>query len=86
MLSGIGPAQHLASNSIPVVKDLPGVGSHLQDHLVVNITYRDTTNTSLSLTPATVWGKLRLMSYIIRWSLFVGTGPMTTNVTHYSPP
>ncbi len=33
MLSGIGPADHLTSVGIPVVHDLPGVGSNLQDHL-----------------------------------------------------
>jgi len=30
-LSGIGPAAELASFSIPVVKDLPGVGKNLHD-------------------------------------------------------
>ncbi|MGQ0564311.1 MAG: GMC family oxidoreductase [Gemmobacter sp.] len=33
MLSGIGPADHLASVGVPVVHDLPGVGANLQDHL-----------------------------------------------------
>jgi choline dehydrogenase len=33
MLSGIGPADHLASVGVPVVFDQPGVGSNLQDHL-----------------------------------------------------
>ncbi len=33
MLSGIGPADHLQSVGVPVVHDLPGVGSNLQDHL-----------------------------------------------------
>jgi 5-(hydroxymethyl)furfural/furfural oxidase len=32
MLSGVGPAQHLADNGIDVVLDKPGVGSNLQDH------------------------------------------------------
>jgi len=32
MLSGIGPAAHLNSLGIPVVRDLPGVGQSLQDH------------------------------------------------------
>ena len=31
--SGIGPAEHLEDMGIPVVHDLPGVGSNLQDHL-----------------------------------------------------
>ncbi len=33
MLSGIGPAAHLAENGIDVVADRPGVGQNLQDHL-----------------------------------------------------
>jgi len=33
MLSGVGPAAHLASHGIPVVADRPGVGRNLQDHM-----------------------------------------------------
>ena len=33
MLSGIGPAKHLAEHGIEVVADRPGVGQNLQDHL-----------------------------------------------------
>ena len=32
MLSGIGPAAHLAEHGIEVVQNLPGVGQNLQDH------------------------------------------------------
>ncbi|WP_375551611.1 choline dehydrogenase [Rhodophyticola porphyridii] len=35
MLSGIGPAAHLAEHGLPVVADRPGVGANLQDHLEV---------------------------------------------------
>ena len=35
MLSGLGPAQQLRENGIEVVKDLPGVGNNLNDHLSV---------------------------------------------------
>ncbi|TXI06404.1 MAG: choline dehydrogenase [Pseudorhodobacter sp.] len=35
MLSGIGPAAHLAEHGIPVVADRPGVGANLQDHLEI---------------------------------------------------
>ncbi|MGH3458601.1 GMC family oxidoreductase [Aeromicrobium sp.] len=38
MLSGVGPAAHLAEHGIPVVADLP-VGDNLQDHLFVPTTY-----------------------------------------------
>ncbi|MBV8457852.1 MAG: GMC family oxidoreductase N-terminal domain-containing protein [Acetobacteraceae bacterium] len=35
MLSGVGPAGHLATLGIPVSVDLPDVGRHLQDHLLL---------------------------------------------------
>jgi choline dehydrogenase-like flavoprotein len=37
MLSGIGPADHLREHGIPLVADLPGVGSNLIDHVAVVI-------------------------------------------------
>jgi choline dehydrogenase len=37
MLSGIGPADHLAEHGISVVVDAPGVGENLQDHLVAGL-------------------------------------------------
>lgn len=40
LLSGIGPAEHLKSVGVDVVKDLPGVGENLQDHLDVVHSYR----------------------------------------------
>ena len=42
MLSGIGPADHLADHGIDVKVDLPGVGRNLQDHLRVPVAF-DTT-------------------------------------------
>lgn len=35
MLSGIGPAEHIKSFGIQVAADLPDVGDHLEDHLVL---------------------------------------------------
>jgi len=37
MLSGIGPAAHLAEHGIDVIADRPGVGQNLQDHLEMYI-------------------------------------------------
>ena len=37
MLSGIGPAAHLAEHGIDVIADRPGVGGNLQDHLEVYV-------------------------------------------------
>jgi choline dehydrogenase len=39
MLSGIGPARHLQQFGIPLVRDLPGVGSNLQDHIIGFVAY-----------------------------------------------
>lgn len=39
MLSGIGPAAHLAGHGIPLVADRPGVGANLQDHLEIYVQY-----------------------------------------------
>jgi choline dehydrogenase len=40
MLSGIGPAAHLASHGIAVVADRPGVGGNLQDHLEIYMQFQ----------------------------------------------
>lgn len=40
MLSGLGPAAHLQQHGITVVKDMPGVGSHLHDHFNTYIAYK----------------------------------------------
>lgn len=39
MLSGLGPGAHLADHGIAVVRDLPAVGSHLQDHPAVPVPF-----------------------------------------------
>ncbi len=40
MLSGVGPAQHLAGHGVDVVHDMPGVGQNLRDHPQVHVTWR----------------------------------------------
>ncbi len=39
MLSGIGPAAHLAEHGLATVMDLPGVGANLQDHVRAPLLY-----------------------------------------------
>lgn len=39
MLSGVGPADHLAEHAIPICCNLPGVGQNLQDHLAAGVMY-----------------------------------------------
>ena len=48
MLSGIGPAAHLAEHGLPVLADRPGVGANLQDHLEVYVQYA-------ARQPVTLW-------------------------------
>jgi len=40
MLSGVGPGDQLQSFDIPVIRDLPGVGRNLQDHLQVRMVFK----------------------------------------------
>jgi choline dehydrogenase len=74
MLSGIGPARHLAEHGIPVVADRPGVGGNLQDHLELYIQME-------CLQPITLYSKLNLFSKArigLEWLLFK-TGDGATN-------
>src|SRR5262245_36697621 len=74
MLSGIGPAKHLAENGIEAVADRPGVGQNLQDHLELYIQQE-------SLKPITLYSKLNLFSKALigaEW-LFFKSGLGATN-------
>ncbi len=74
MLSGIGPAAHLAEHRIPVIADRPGVGANLQDHLELYIQNE-------SLLPITLYSKLGLLSKArigLEW-LLLKTGDGATN-------
>jgi choline dehydrogenase-like flavoprotein len=64
MVSGIGPAQHLAQHGIALVADVPGVGQDLQDHLDIVINRRvDNTD----LLGFSLPGGVKLMRAISRW-------------------
>lgn len=39
LLSGIGPKEHLKAVNVPVVKDLPGVGENLQNHVSYTVPF-----------------------------------------------
>ena len=58
MLSGVGPAAHLESLGIPVVKDAPGVGQNLRDHPSVKATWK--TKEGFPLDPLAPRGQLML--------------------------
>jgi len=71
MLSGIGPADHLAEHGIGVVADSPGVGANLSDHPIV---------TAMWHTPKATgpWEKAGPKN-LARWRM-MHSGPLTTNV------
>lgn len=56
MLSGIGPAAHLAEHGIEVLADRPGVGENLQDHLELYVQFA--CKQPVSIAPYwSLWGK-----------------------------
>jgi choline dehydrogenase len=65
MLSGIGPAAHLAEHGIEVVADRPGVGQNLQDHLEMYIQMQATQPVSLY----TYWNLLGKAALGAQWLL-----------------
>ena len=74
MLSGIGPAAHLAEHGIEVVADRKGVGQNLQDHLEMYIQYA-------SKLPITLYKHWNLFSKALigaQW-LFTKTGLGASN-------
>ena len=80
MLSGIGPAAHLAEHNIPVIAYSPGVGEHLMDHAVIDVALAETSGTSLNfLRPQTSWQRIKQIYALITYAL-TGKGPCTTNV------
>ena len=66
MLSGIGPAAHLAEHNISVIADRRGVGANLQDHLEIYVQQECTQ-------PITLYSRLNLFSKAmigLQWLLF----------------
>ena len=73
MLSGIGPAGHLAQHGIDVKLDKPGVGQNLQDHLQLRTIYKVAGVKTLNAINATLFGKFGMgLDYALR-----RRGPMT---------
>ncbi|HYE52247.1 MAG TPA: choline dehydrogenase [Azospirillaceae bacterium] len=76
LLSGIGPADEIRAQGLPVVHELPGVGRNLQDHLDILLTHRESTRQSFGFSRHTVVPQVKaLYEYVTAKS-----GMLTTNV------
>ncbi len=75
MLSGVGPAKELKKHGIEVIKDLPGVGQNLQDHVYVGVVKQIKKNVSLDKIDRTPYVIKNLSNYLLRKQ-----GPLTSNL------
>jgi len=74
MLSGIGPSDHLSSVGVPCIRDLPGVGKNLQDHLNIAVSCTEASTTlSYGLSP---WSLHRWL--LAPFQLVNGKGMLTS--------
>ena len=72
-LSGLGPAALLQSLGMEVQRDIPGVGSNLQDHLQIRAVFKVKNAVTLNTRVQSLWGKAMIgMEYA-----FKRTGPMS---------
>ena len=75
MLSGIGPAAHLAEHGIAPMGDLPGVGQNLQDHFQVRYVYKCTQ----TITVNDIMMSNRRMAMMGLQYLLTRKGPLTAS-------
>jgi choline dehydrogenase len=75
-LSGIGPAEFLREMGIPVVRNLPGVGENLQDHLQLRAIYRVTKPITTNDDLQSLSGRVRIG---LKWLLF-RKGPLAVGI------
>jgi choline dehydrogenase len=72
-LSGLGPAALLQRCGVPVVRDLPGVGANLQDHLQIRAVFKVQGVKTLNTMASSLLGKAKIgLEYALRQ-----TGPMS---------
>ena len=71
MVSGVGPQATLQANGINVVKNLPGVGQNLQDHILFGVTHPVNVITATRVQTDTLYAAEQLANYL------VGRGPLT---------
>lgn len=81
MLSGVGPLDELRKAGIPVKHHLPGVGSHLVDHPVIDVAYKDKYNVSPKhLSPRSLFEFFKLIGSVVQY-FTTRRGPLALNVS-----
>jgi choline dehydrogenase len=75
-LSGVGPGALLQALGVPVVKDLPGVGENLQDHLQLRVMYKCTRPITTNDDLRFWWRRIRIGA---QW-LFARKGPLAIGI------
>jgi choline dehydrogenase len=74
MVSGIGPQATLQSKGISVLKNLPGVGQNLQDHVLFGITHAVNVVTSSRLLGDTAYAAEQLGLYLQQRGILTNPG------------
>jgi choline dehydrogenase len=75
MLSGVGPAAHLADHGIAVVHDSPGVGRNLQEHPTASLEWF--AKEKVTFLRQLRWDRLAFNA--VRWAM-AGTGPLASQL------
>ncbi len=72
-LSGLGPGSLLQEHGIEVQRDIPGIGTNLQDHLQLRCSWRLSEANTLNNLANSLWGKAKIgLEYALKRS-----GPMS---------
>lgn len=77
MLSGVGPASHLAEKGVELVHDLPGVGQNLQDHIDYVQTYK--VSSKEDTFGVSIRGGMKFMKSVMEWKKH-RTGKVTSTL------
>ncbi|CAG8955202.1 hypothetical protein HYFRA_00007218 [Hymenoscyphus fraxineus] len=82
MMSGIGPRDHLEDIGIPVLYDLPGVGSELTDHVSVPVAWEVPLKESLAQLAVSpiIKGGFEFIKYLISGSGILGMPVQTLSL------
>ena len=72
-VSGLGPGSWLQAAGVEVLRDVPGIGANLQDHLQIRCAWKVSGVQTLNTRSASLWGKAKIAAeYALKRS-----GPMS---------